>query len=262
MRNAAKVGIGLIFLAVVYLLVLLIVGWVAGSVVADQIQERLARSFDAEVRVGGAEVGLVTGDVTVHDLELERDRIDHFGVTVKRLDVEVAPLGWVLFDRALQHVRVRGARLTITGAGALQLPPRPAAPPVHLGGLEIEDAVLDLQASGYWPGLVRLVVTIERARTGPTTLRTGLSWLFTLEELVARVDLPAGMSVRLVYAGGKLSASGGFFGATPVTIDFVLPKLDGSGEVEQLIALGKELGKQLALERARRWIQQQVPQPL
>lgn len=259
MRNLAKVGIGLIFLAAVYLLLLLIVGWVAGGVVAGKIQERLARSLDAEVRVGSARTRLITGRVTVRDLEIERSKIDHFGVHVKRVDVDVAPLGWVLVDRTLGEVRVRGARLTITGAGALQLPPRPAAPPVRLGGLDIEDAVLDLQATGYWPGLARLVVTIERARAGPTTMRTALSWLFTLEELVARVDLPAGMTVRLAFKGGKLSASGGFFGATPVTIDFALPRLDGSPEVPQLIALGKELGKQLALERARRWLRGYMP---
>ena len=47
-----------------------------------------------------------------------------------------------------------------------------------------------------------------------------------------------------------------------VTIDFKLPRLDNSPEVPQLIALGKELGKQLALERARRWIQEKVPVPL
>jgi hypothetical protein len=165
-------------------------------------------------------------------------------------------------DRTLRDVRVRGARVTVTGAGALQLPPRPAAPPVQLGGIDIEDAVLDLQATGYWPGLARIVVTIERARCGPTTMRTGLSWIFTLEELVARVDLPAGMTVRIGFKNGKLSASGGFFGDTPVTIDFVLPRLDASGEVSQLIALGKELGKQLALERARRWIQEKIPVPV
>jgi hypothetical protein len=255
-RNAAKVAIGLIFLVAVYLLVLLIIGWVAGGVVGGQIQQRLARSLDAEVRVGGAKVGLVFGDVTVRNLEVERTRgLDQLLINVKRLEVDTAPLGWVLIDRSLRHVRVRDARLTITGAGALALPPRPAAPPVQVGGLDIENAVLDLQATGYWPGLARIVVTIERARTGPTTMRTGLSWIFTLEELVARVDLPAGMTVRLGYAQGKLSASGGFFGDTPVTIDFVLPKLDGSGEVAQLTAIGKELLKQLALERARRWIE-------
>lgn len=259
MRNAAKVGIGLIFLAVVYLLVLLVVGRVAGGVVADQIQERLERSLDAEVRVGDARVGLITGGVTIRDLEIERTRIDHFGVAMEQLDVELAPLGWALIDRSMHRVKVRGARLIITGAGALQLPPRPKAPPVQVGALEIEDAVLDLQATGYWPGLARVVITIEQAASGPTTFRTALSWIFTLEELVARVDLPAGMTVRLGFRDGRLSASGGFFGETPVTIDFELPRLDAADEVAQLVALGKELGKQLAIERARRWLLRQVP---
>lgn len=259
MRNAAKVGIGLIFLAVVYLLVLLVVGRVAGGVVADQIQERLGRSLDAEVRVGGAKIGLITGEVTISDLEIERSKVDHFSVAMKQLDVEIAPMGWALIDRSLHRVKVRGARLTVTGAGALQLPPRPKAPPVHVGALEIEDAVLDLQATGYWPGLARIVITIEKARSGPTTFRTALSWIFSLEELVARVDLPAGMTVRLAFRDGRLSASGGFFGDTPVTIDFKLPRLDAADEVAQLVALGKELGKQLAIERARRWLLKQVP---
>lgn len=259
LRNAAKVGIGLIFLAVVYLLALLVLGKVAGGVVADQIQERLSRSLDAEVRVGGAQVGLIGGTVTVSDLRIERTRIDHFGVEIRTLDVDIAPMGWAVIDRSLHEVKVRGARLTVTGAGALQLPPRPKAPPVTVGALEIEDAVLDLQATGYWPGLARIVITIEKARTGPTTFRTALSWIFTLEELVARVDLPAGMTVRLGFREGRLSASGGFFGETPVTIDFKLPRLDGRDEVAQLVAIGKELGKQLAIERARRWLQSQVP---
>lgn len=260
-RTVAKVGLYLAAAAVAYLLALVLVGWVADDVVAGKIQARLAGSLDAQVKVGGTDLGLVTGSVTVRDLDISRDRIDHLGLAVRRVDVDVAPLGLVVLDREPRRIRVRGARLTVTGAAALALPPRPEAPPVRVGGLEIEDGVLDLMATGYWPGLVRLTITIERARAGATTLRTALSWLFTLEELVARVDLPGGMTVRLGYSGGKLSASGGFFGEAPVTIDFVVPRLDAADEVAQLVALGKELGKQLALERARRWLDAKLAPP-
>ena len=148
--------------------------------------------------------------------------------------------------------------MTGVSPSALVLPPRPEQPPVRVGALEIENGVIELMATGYWPGLARMVITIEHARAGATTLRTGLSWLFTLESLVARVDLPANITVRIAFADGALSASGGFFGKTPVTIPFQLPKLDDRDEVEQLVALGKQLGKQLAIERAKRWLGSQL----
>ncbi|MBE7447690.1 MAG: hypothetical protein HS111_01995 [Kofleriaceae bacterium] len=82
-----------------------------------------------------------------------------------------------------------GASPISARGGALALPPRPARPPVRVGGLTLENAVIDLMATGYWPGHRPQIITIERATAGACTLRTGLSWLFTLEELVARLDL-------------------------------------------------------------------------
>lgn len=254
----ARIGLGLAVFAAAYLVVLVIAGWIAAGVVADKIQARLAGSLDAEVRVGGAEVGLISGAVRVNDLHLERRKLDSLELDIEGLEVDIAPLGWVLFDREPRRVKVKGGRLAISGAGALVLPPRPKQPPVRVGALEIEHGVIDLMATGYWPGLARMVITIEHARAGATTLRTGLSWLFTLEHLVARVELPANITVRIAFQDGALSASGGFFGQTPVTIPFRLPKLDDRDEVTQLVALGKELGKQLAIERAKRWLGSQL----
>ncbi len=254
----ARFGLGLAVFVAAYFIVLVIVGWIAAGIVADKIQARLAGSLDAEVKVGDAEVGLISGTVRVNDLHLERNKIDTLELDISGLEVDIAPMGWVLVDRDLRRVKVRDGRLTISGAGALVLPPRPKQPPVRVGALEIENGVIELMATGYWPGLARMVITIEHARAGATTLRTGLSWLFTLESLVARVDLPANITVRIAFEDGALSASGGFFGQTPVTIPFQLPKLDDRDEVEQLVALGKQLGKQLAIERAKRWLGSQL----
>lgn len=254
----ARLGLGLAVLAAAYFILLVIVGWIAAGIVADKIQARLAGSLDAEVRVGGAEVGLISGTVRVNDLHLERNKIDTLELDIAALEVDIAPMGWVLVDREPRRVKVRDGRLTISGAGALVLPPRPKQPPVRVGALEIENGVIELVVTGYWPGLARMVITIEHARAGATTLRTGLSWLFTLESLEARVDLPANITVRIAFEDGALSASGGFFGKTPVTIPFQLPKLDDRDEVEQLVALGKQLGKQLAIERAKRWLGSQL----
>jgi hypothetical protein len=257
-RRVARIGIGLAVSVAAYFVVLVIAGWIAAGIVADKIQTRLAGSLDAEVRVGDTEVGLISGAVAVNHLHLERRVVDTLELDIGRLEVDIAPMGWVVFDRQPRSVRVRDGRLVISGAGALRLPPRPKQPPVRVGALAIENGVIDLMATGYWPGLARMVITIESAHSTATTMRTGLSWLFTLEDLVARVDLPAGISVRIEYRAGQLSASGGFFGATPVTIPFVLPPLDDRDEVTQLVALGKELGKQLAIERAKRWLGTQL----
>jgi hypothetical protein len=254
----ARIGLGLAVTAAAYLIILVIVGWIASGMVADKIQARLADSLDAEVKVGGTEVGLISGAVRVSDLHLERNKIDTLELDIHRLEVDIAPMGWVLFDRAPRSVLVRDGRLVMSGAGALVLPPRPKQPPIRVGELVIENGVIDLMATGYWPGLARMVITIESAHAGATTLRTGLSWLFTLKDLVARVDLPANITVRISFADGKLSASGGFFGQTPVTIPFQLPPLDDRDEVAQLVAMGKELGKQLAIERAKRWLGSQL----
>lgn len=250
----ARLGIGLAVGVAAYFVALVIVGWIAADIVADKVETRLAGSLDAEVRVGDAEVGLISGAVAVSDLHLERNVIDTLALDIRRLEVDIAPMGWVLFDRQPRRVLVRDGRLVISGAGALRLPPRPRQPPVRVGALAIENGVIELMATGYWPGLARMVITIESAHAGATTLRTGLSWLFTLQDLVARIDLPASITVRIEYRNGKLSASGGFFGQTPVAIPFQLPAYDNRDEVAQLVALGKELGKQLAIERAKRWL--------
>ena len=159
----------------------------------------------------------------------------------------------MLWDRDARAVRVTGGRLQVSGLAVLRLPPRPARPPIRIGALALDDCALVLMATGSWPGLARVELTIERARSRATVLRTALSWLFTLEELVARVELPAGVVVRLEYRAGVLSAAGGPFGSAPVVVPFVIPAVDDADEVEQLAALGKELGKQLAIAQARRW---------
>ena len=50
-------------------------------------------------------------------------------------------------------------------------------------------------------------------------------------DLVARVELPGGVTVRLAYHAGVLSAAGGPFGAVPVVVPFALAPVDDADEV-------------------------------
>ena len=97
----------------------------------------------------------------------------------------------------------------------------------------------------------------ERGRAGPCVLRSALSWVFSLEELVARVDLPGSVTVRLDYRGGQLRVAGGMFGATPVEVPFTIPELDPARETEQLKEMAMELARKLAVEQAESWAKRQ-----
>lgn len=259
MRRIHKIGLWSVGAIAGYLLVLGGLGWVAGGMVARDVRARLAASLDAEAEVGGASVSLVRGAASIRDLEVRREHDGHLTLALDALELDLAPLGAVLWDREPRSVVVTGGRLEVSGLGVLRLPPRPKHPPIRVGALALDDCALVLMATGLWPGLARVELIIERARSGATVLRTALSWLFTLEELVARVELPAGVTVRLVYRSGVLSAAGGPFGAMPVIIPFAIPPVDDSDEVAQLAALGKELGKELVLAEARRWLAPLAP---
>lgn len=255
MRRLHKVGLGVGGAVVGYLLLLLVGGWILGGVVARGVRDRLAASLDAEATVGAAEVDLLRGGAALRGLEVEREHDGHLTLAVDALELDLAPLGAVLWDREPRAVRVKGGRLEISGLGVLRLPPRRKRPPVTVGALHLEDVRLALVATGLLPGLARVELVIERARSRTTVLRTALSWIFTLEELVARLELPAGVSLRLAYRDQVMSVTGGPFGATPLELPLVMPAVDAQDEVGQLAALGKELAKQLALAEARRLLQ-------
>ena len=254
MRRIHKIGLWTGGALAGYLLALLVVGWLLGGVVARDVRDRLGASLDAEAAVGEASVSLLRGAASIREIEVRREHDGLLTLDVDELALDLAPLGAVLWDREPREVAIAGGRLEVSGLGVLRLPHRPEQPPIRIGGLRLERCALVLVATGLLPGLTRVELTIERARSGATVLRTALSWLFTLEDLVARVELPAGVTVRLTYRAGVLSAVGGPFGDTPVVVPFALPAIDDADEVEQLAALGKELAKQLALAQARRWL--------
>lgn len=253
-RRIHKIGLWAGGVIAAWLVLLIVLGALADGMVARGVRDRLAEGLDAEAEVGGASVSLLRGRASIRDIAVRREHDGHLTLALDSVALDLAPLGAVLWDRAPRAVTVRGGRLEVSGLAVLRLPPRPRRPPIRVGALALDDCALTLMATGLWPGLARVELFIERARSGATVLRTALSWLFTLEDLVARVELPGGVTVRLEYHAGVLSAAGGPFGAVPVVVPFALAPVDDADEVAQLAALGKELGKQLALAQARRWL--------
>jgi len=258
-RRAAKIGIGAAGAAATWLAALGIAGVAAHGCVGERMRARLAESLDADVRLGSLDLGLIRGRAVLRDLTVERVHDGHLRAVVDEIDAGIAPLGAYLWDRDLGEVGVLGLALDVDGWGVLRIRP-PHRPPIHFARLSIEGARLSFAVVEAAPAWARMTVTIERAEAGPTVLRTPLSWVFALERLEARLEIPGAAPVELRYGAdpdggaGRLEASGSVFGATPVSIPVTLPRPEPGHEGRQLATLGADVAERLTLARASGWL--------
>lgn len=252
-RRRTKLVVAVVAVLVGYPLLLVILGYALAGRAADTVRDRLAQSLDGEARVGAVDLGLVRGRIAVDDIVVERHHLGTLRLAIDHVEIDVAPLGAVVVAREPRRVAVRGAHIAISGAGALDLPARERTV-ITLGGLEVVDSDLAIVVTTAWPELGQVRLRLDRFRAGRTVLRTPLSWVFALEALDARVELPGDADFALHYAAGKLSAVGGVFGDQPVEIAIELPRTPGPDEPAQLRALAFELGKRLVIERGKRWL--------
>ena len=181
------------------------------------------------------------------------DLVGHLALDVAEVRADIAPLGWALIDGLPRVLTVRGVRLNVSAAAMFQVP-HPKHPPMRTDRIVIDDAILTFSPSAFIPSLGAITVQIDHAESGPTVFRTPLSWLLTLDELRAHLDLPAGITVTLAYAHGVITVAGALFGSEPVSLPFEL-HVDGAAadareEMKQLIAIGKDLAERLVTKRA------------
>lgn len=252
-RRPVKAAVWVAAIAAGFLAVLVVAGWIAGGVAARELRDKLAATLDGRAEVGDVSVALVRGRLVATGVSVEREHYGTLRLEIDRIDVDVAPLGWVAIDRTPRAIRVDGARLLITGAGALDLPPRPRAAPIEVGAVEITGGEITIAAASSWAQLARVRLVLDHVRAGRTRFVTPLSWLFALEALSARVELPGDVAFTVTYADGALTARGSFFGDAPLTVPFTPRGTPGADEPAQLRALAFDLGKRLVMERARRW---------
>jgi hypothetical protein len=259
MRRVGAIAIGLVIL---WLGLLLALDFALAGRQSTAIGMRVAESLHGSASVDGADLALVRGDLSLAGLRVRRD--DHVGqlaLDVAAIDCELPPLGWALVDGACRELDVRGTRLEVSAAAVFQLE-HPRRPPIHTNRVVIDDARLVFAPSAFLPGLGRVAIVIEHAVAGETVFRTPLSWLFGLLELRARIELPAGISVELRFASGRLAAAGTLFGAAPIELPVVLPAAsaahDARAEVELLVATGKQLAARLVEKRATDWIENKL----
>jgi hypothetical protein len=239
----------------VWCLALIVAGYAAGGCQQRGVERRLATAFEAKVGFADADLALVRGRFAGDDLRMAKTTpLGTMAVTVGRLEAELAPLGLALLDHRIRVLRLERAELSATTLELLKTRDR-GGKPFAVDALELTDVHLVTMPLAPAPALAKIEVTIERARAGPTVFRTALSWVFALEELVARIEVADGVTVRIDYRGGKLRASGGMFGATWVDVPFAIPVLDPAHEMQQLAAIGVELASKMTLRQAETWLQ-------
>jgi hypothetical protein len=258
-RLLRRLGLGLVGLVLLWLVTLLLIGWLADGCVRDRAVARLGGSLGARVAIDDLDLALVRGTIGIDGLHIERDDRGYLRLDIDRVDAEIAPAGLALFDRDLGAIRVRGVDFEVSALGALaRRDGAGGGEPVTFESIEVEDVKMRLEATSWWPGLAKLDVVVERARAGRTTLRTPMSWLFALRELTARIDLTETISIRLRYAAGMITLSGSLFDQ-PVELPFQIPILEPAREVEQLAQMGKALVAELVKHYARKKVEQLVP---
>lgn len=252
-------------LVTLYLLLLAVVGELAGRWAGERVQDRLARGLGAEVKLGGVDVGLVRGQLEVAQLDLKRSDVGAMHIVVQKAELDVAPLGGFLFSRdRAEELRVRGLSIELSTWAVLAPPPgNPLA--FHVDRFDFSNVTLLVAPTLLLPGAGSVTLQIDRARGGATTLRSAVSWLFSVDELAARVTLPGGVVANVKYTGAARAGGRGPRSGTVVvssslfdkelTIPLTLPEVSAGDELAALRQLGTRISKEVGKRKASELLQ-------
>ena len=262
MKRALQWTIGIVALWIVALFVF---GFILADRAGKRVANRIASSLQARATVGDASLGLVGGSLELAKLQVRRDdAMGTLALDVGAIDCDLPPLGLALVDRTCGVLEVSDVTLEVSSLALFEVK-RPRRKPFHADRVVVDNAKLAFMPSSFLPGFGRVAVAIEHAEAGPTTFKTPLSFVFALRSLRASVDVPAGGTLRIDYANGKIRASGSLFGSTPVELPLALPVItstdDAQAEMTKLLAWGKDVAERLVKQKAEDWIRRKLPIP-
>lgn len=246
-----------------WIVALAILGAVVGGRESRKTRERLGRSLQANVTIATSDLALVRGRLMLDSLAIRRDEaVGHLWIDVGNVRCELLPLGGALFDHDCSELSVRGVKVEVSTAALFKLPPPAKTKPIHTDRLVIDNAHFVFLPSAIMPSLGQIEISIDHAVSGPTTLRTPLSWLFSLQVLEAHFALPAGITLQLSYRMGLLTVAGSVFGSSPVTLPVTLPAADlahdAHEEMQLLVGVGKDIAERLVAQRATDWLRRKL----
>ncbi|MDX2087225.1 MAG: hypothetical protein SFX73_05220 [Kofleriaceae bacterium] len=257
-RKIAAYAAGAIAL---WIIALVIFGALYGGTAGNRVAQRIADSLLAEVTVESTDLALVRGRMELTGMKVRKEDLGHLAIDVAEVRCELPPLGLALVDRECRDLIVDKVRLDVSSAAVFQLK-KPKRKPLRARHVEIHDAVLTFSPSAFLPDLGKIEIKVDEVVAGPTTFKTPLSWMFSMQELRATLDLPAGIVVQLEYAQGVLTASGGIFGSRPVHLPISIPVADpaddAKAEIAKLVQLGRQIAERLVEKRAKDWLKSKL----
>ena len=247
-----------------WITLLVIFSFVYGPKAGQRVAARIADSLHAEAKVGTSNLALVRGRLELEQLAVHKEDLGHLSLAIADIFCDLPPLGLALLDHECRDLEIRGMRLEVSTAAVFQFQ-RPHRAPLHVGHVVIDDAVLAFSPSAFLPSLGKIEIKIEHAEAAPTTFKTPLSWIFTMRELRATLELPASITLHLGYKNGRLTAQGGVFGSTPVELPVEIPVAlsadDAHDEIKKLVQLGRDLAERLVARRAQDWLKSKLSLP-
>lgn len=260
MKRFLRVLVGLVAVWVVLLFVL---GFVLAGRAADKVTARMSDTLQAPATIGERSLGLVFGSFSFEQLVVKRaDLTGNLLLEVGEVECNLPPLGLAFVDRSCGELAVKDVKLELSTIALFKIE-RPKHSAFRADHVVVDNADLVFSPSAFLPSLGRIRIKIAHAEAGPTKFKSPLSWLFHLEKLQATFELPAGIELAVALADGKLVATGSVFGATPVSIPLVMPKIDDAddarSELRKLVEFGKDLAEQLVAQKAEDWIRNKLP---
>ena len=244
-----------------WVVALVVLDFVLGSRQQRGTCNRLAEALQATATIQSSDLALIGGRWQFAGLAVRKDdAVGHLAIDVADVRCELPPLGWALLDRDCRELAVRGATLEASSNALFRLH-HPRRRPIHAERVVIDDATITFLPSAFAANLGRVEIHIDHARSGPTTLRTPMSWLFAVHELKAQLALPAGVTVDLTYMEGKLAVTSTLLGA-PVEIPLELPDpgqaRDGHEENLLLVRLATQVAERVVAQRATDWLRSKL----
>jgi len=248
-----------------WIIALVIGSFAFGGRAGDRVAARIADSLAATVTVEDSSLALVRGRLELTGLKVRKDDIGHLAIDVGDIHCDLPPVGLALIDRECRDLVIDKVRLEVSTLAVFKFK-KPKRKPLRVRRVEINDAVLAFSPSAFLPELGKIEIKVDYVEAGPTVFKTPMSWIFSMKELRATLDLPADIVIKLHYQNGVLRASGGVFGSTPVELPFSIP-ITGEGddaqvEIKKLVELGKQLAEELVEKRAKDWLRSKLPAEL
>jgi len=248
-----------------WIVVLAIVGVLYGGRAGSRVAARIGDSLAATVTVEDTNLALVRGHLELTGFKVRKDDLGHLAIDIGDIRCDLPPLGLALVDRECRDLVIDKVRLEVSTLAVFKFK-KPRKKPLRVRHVAINDAILAFSPSAFLPELGKIEIKVEHVEAGETVFKTPLSWIFTMKELRATLDLPAGIVVKLHYKDGMLRASGGVFGSTPVELPLAIPiAADGDDaqlEIKKLVELGKQLAEELVEKRAKDWLKSKLPSEL